>query len=42
MRGINKSVVYRYLKKCQEDAGGYSGTNISPFQNFVTGKLSKK
>ncbi len=28
MRGINKSVVYRYLKKCQEDAGGYSGTNI--------------
>ena len=28
MGGINKSLVYRYLKKCQENTGGYTGTDI--------------
>jgi len=28
MRGINKSVVYKYLKKCHVEIGGYSGTDI--------------
>ncbi len=28
MGGINKSLVYRYLKKCRENTGGYTGTDI--------------
>jgi hypothetical protein len=28
MRGINKSIVYTYLKKCEENTGGYTGTDI--------------
>ncbi|CEG11236.1 hypothetical protein MSIBF_A1320020 [groundwater metagenome] len=28
MKGIKKSVVYRHLKKCHDDIGGYTGTDI--------------
>jgi len=33
MRGINKSVVYNYLKKCHVEIGGYSETNIVKLAN---------
>ncbi|CEG11468.1 hypothetical protein MSIBF_A1460027 [groundwater metagenome] len=28
MKGIKKSVVYRHLKKCHNDIGGYNRTDI--------------
>ena len=33
MRGINKSVVYNYLKKCHVEIWGYSETNIVKLAN---------